>query len=152
MHRAAAVAAISAALLVPAVAEARPAKRLPLKSAFKAAKKSAVSVKAIQGIEVDFFELNGCDRDGRRAADCEITYVLYDGAECYDVLHVSRTRRGKLVVASESGGRYECTTPEELEDEELLDDEFAGEGEDVFDDEGFEDEDFFGDEEEDFFR
>jgi hypothetical protein len=136
MHRPLALLAVAGALLVPAAAQAGPARFLSVKSAERAADRAAGAIaetwEDADGVYIEDYEIDGCERDGRRRADCEVIFYLDDGAECYDTLHVRAPRRGKLVVAADSDRGAErvfedCTEPLDeddlLDDEEFLDDE-----------------------------
>jgi hypothetical protein len=130
-------AALSGALLVPAAAEG--AARLTMKVADKHAKKAAQTVAKTfsdEGVRVEDFMLDRCRRDTRKRADCEVTYVLTDGSECDDTIHVRLGARGRVTVTHDSGTARnrafeDCTEPEDADD--------LGEGEEPLDDAEFAD-------------
>jgi hypothetical protein len=112
------IAAIGAVALPTAGAEA--ASRLSLRAANKAATKEANVVKKgysdEDGLTVTSFDLSPCDRDGRRRAECDVTYTLSDGEECDDTITVrlGSRNRVKTVSDSEDAGDYvfdDCTDP-----------------------------------------
>jgi hypothetical protein len=124
--------AAAGTLLVPAAADG--AARLSLKVADKEAKKAAAVVAKTyadeEGTRIQQFTLDRCERDGRRRADCEVTYLFVDGSECDDTIHVRIATRGKKVSVTHDSGPAndrvfeDCTMPE---DDSLVEDE-DGEG------------------------
>ena len=99
-------AAVAAVALPTAGADA--ASRLSLRIANKTAKKSAANVAKTYSDDldttIDSYDLSPCDRTGRRKADCDVTYVLYD---CPNGLNprVNPPENLKLVRESLLGGR-----------------------------------------------
>jgi hypothetical protein len=113
------LAAIVAAALPVAGADA--ASRLSLRAANKAAAKSAANVvdtyEGDEGAAIDSFDLAPCERDTRRRADCDVTYVFDDGTECDDTIHVRLGARGRIKVTADSDDNGDhvfddCTDPE----------------------------------------
>ena len=112
-------AAVAAVALPTAGADA--ASRLSLRIANKAAKKSAANVAKTYSDDadttIDSYDLSPCDRAGRRKADCDVTYVLSDGSECDDTIHVRVSVKGRVQVTADSdddGGTHtfdDCTDP-----------------------------------------
>jgi hypothetical protein len=112
-------AAFAAVALPTAGADA--ASRLSLRIADKTAKKSAASVAKTYTDDLDTtvgsYDLSPCDRTGRRKADCDVTYVLSDGSECDDTIHIRMNVKGRLKVTADSdddGGTHtfdNCTDP-----------------------------------------
>ena len=114
--------AAAAAVALP-VAGADAAARLSLRVADKAAQKSASNV--VKGYEdpdggaaIESFDLAPCDRDSRRRADCDVTYVFDDGTECDDTIHVRLGARNRVKVTADSddAGDHvfeDCTEPED---------------------------------------
>jgi len=115
------LAAVAAVALPVAGADA--ASRLSLRVANKAAQKSAADVVAGYedpdgGASIESFDLSPCDRDTRRRADCDVTYVFDDGTECDDTIHVRLGARNRLRVTADSddAGDHvfeDCTDPED---------------------------------------
>src|SRR3954447_19680278 len=115
------LAAVAAVALPVAGADAAP--RLSLPVANKAAQKSADSVvKTYEdpdgGAAIESFDLAPCDRDTRRRADCDITYVFDDGTECDDTIHVRLGARNRVKVTADSDDTgdhvfEDCTEPED---------------------------------------
>ena len=115
------LAAVAAVALPVAGADA--ASRLSLRVADKAAQKSAAGVVAGYedpdgGASIESFDLSPCDRDTRRRADCDVTYVFDDGTECDDTIHVRLGARNRLRVTADSddAGDHvfeDCTDPED---------------------------------------
>jgi hypothetical protein len=115
----AAVAAVAAVALPAAGADA--ASRLSLRVANKAAQKSAAGVvKTYEdpdgGAAIESFDLAPCDRDARRRADCDVTYVFDDGTECDDTIHVrlGAHNRIRATADSDDAGDHvfeDCTDP-----------------------------------------
>jgi hypothetical protein len=130
---------LSGTLLVPAAADGA-AKRLTMKVADKHAKKAAKSVAKTfvdEGVRVEEYTLDRCERDTRRRADCEVLYVLTDGSECDDTIHVRLGTRGRVAVTHDSGTARnrafdDCTEPEDADD--LAEGEGEGEDEEFLDD------------------
>src|SRR3954452_2887438 len=114
-------AAVAAVALPPAGADA--ASRLSLRIANKTAKKSAANVAKTYSDDadttIDSYDLSPCDRTGRRKADCDVTYVLSDGSECDDTIHVRMTGKGRVKVTADSdddGATHafdDCTDPDD---------------------------------------
>ncbi|MFL5900869.1 MAG: hypothetical protein ACJ75S_06685 [Solirubrobacterales bacterium] len=112
-------AAVAAVALPTAGAEA--ASRLSLRIANKAAQKSAANVAKTYSDDldttIDSYDLSPCDRAGRRKADCDVTYVLSDGSQCDDTIHIRTSVKGRLKVTADSdddGGTHtfdDCTDP-----------------------------------------
>src|SRR4051794_7801125 len=112
-------AAVAAVALPTAGADA--ASRLSLRIANKTAKKSAANVAKTYSDDadttIDSYDLSPCDRTGRRKADCDVTYVLSDGSECDDTIHVRMTVKGRVQVTADSdddGNTHtfdDCTDP-----------------------------------------
>src|SRR3954462_1694963 len=112
--------AAAAAVALP-VAGADAASRLSLRVADKAAQKSAANVVAGYedpdgGASIESFDLSPCDRDARRRADCDVTYVFDDGTECDDTIHVRLGARNRVRVTADSDdagdhGFEGCTAP-----------------------------------------
>jgi hypothetical protein len=115
------LAAVAAVALPVAGADA--ASRLSLRVADKAAQKSAANVVAGYedpdgGASIESFDLSPCDRDTRRRADCDVTYVFDDGTECDDTIHVRLGARNRVRVTADSddSGDHvfeDCTDPED---------------------------------------
>jgi hypothetical protein len=115
------LAAVAAVALPVAGADA--ASRLSLRVANKAAQKSAAGVVAGYedpdgGAAIESFDLSPCDRDTRRRADCDVTYVFDDGTECDDTIHVRVGARNRVRVTADSddAGDHvfdDCTDPED---------------------------------------
>src|SRR3954453_1800922 len=109
-----------AAVALP-VAGADAASRLSLRVANKAAQKSASNVVTTYedpdgGAAIESFDLAPCDRDARRRADCDVTYVFDDGTECDDTIHVRLGARNRVKVTADSddAGDHvfeDCTDP-----------------------------------------
>src|SRR3954463_7207795 len=128
------LAAVAAVALPVAGADA--ASRLSLRVADKAAQKSAANVVAGYedpdgGASIESFDLSPCDRDTRRRADCEVTYVFDDGTECDDTIHVRLGGRGRVRVAADSddAGDHvfeDCTEPQDDATDDTGDDTGAG--------------------------
>jgi hypothetical protein len=122
-------AAAAGTLLVPAAADG--AARLALKVADKEAKKAAGVVAKTyadeEGTRIREFTLDRCERDGRRRADCEVTYLFADGSECDDTIHVRIATRGKKLTVTHDSGR---ANDREFEDCTLPEDDSLGEDED----------------------
>jgi hypothetical protein len=81
---------------------------------------------ADDGVRVASYDLARCERETRRRAGCEVTYVLTDGSECDDTIHVTLSKRGKVTARADSGrGRNrvfeDCAEPPEPADEGELD-------------------------------
>jgi hypothetical protein len=141
------LAAIGAVALPTAGADA--ASRLSLRIANKAAQKSAASVAKTYSDEddtsIDSYELSPCDRDGRRRADCDVTYSLSDGSQCDDTIHVRLGAKGRVKVTADSddAGDHvfdDCTEPDDAgSDDPSADDgstDDVGPGADVPEDDG----------------
>src|SRR3954463_16001358 len=115
------LAAVAAVALPVAGADA--ASRLSLRVADKAAPKSAAHVVAGYedpdgGASIESFDLSPCDRDARRRADCDVTYVFDDGTECDDTIHVRLGARNRVKVTADSDDTgdhvfEDCTEPED---------------------------------------
>src|SRR3954463_11145460 len=113
--------AAAAAVALP-VAGADAASRLSLRVANKAAQKSAENVVRTYedpegGAAIESFDLAACDRDTRRRADCDVTYVFDDGTACDDTIHVRLGARNRVKVTADSddAGDHvfeDCTDPE----------------------------------------
>jgi hypothetical protein len=103
LHRIIAPAALALAVF-PAAAVGSP--RLTLRAADRAADKTASTIadtwQGEDGSKIDDYDLSDCDRASRRAADCDVTYVLDDGTECDDTIHVTLNRKGRVRVESDS--------------------------------------------------
>src|SRR3954468_18074217 len=114
--------AAAAAVALP-VAGADAASRLSLRVAYKAAQKSADNVVRTYedpegGAAIQSFDLAACDRDTRRRADCDVTYVFDDGTECDDTIHVRLGARNRVKVTADSDDTgdhvfEDCTDPED---------------------------------------
>jgi hypothetical protein len=122
------LAAAGAAALPVAGADA--ASRLSLRVANKAAQKSAATVADTYSDDddatIESFDVSPCERDTRRRADCDVTYVLDDGRECDDTIHVRLGARGRVKVTADSddNGEHvfdECTEPDATGDDQALD-------------------------------
>ncbi|TML98054.1 MAG: hypothetical protein E6G10_23570 [Actinobacteria bacterium] len=115
--------AIGAAALPVAGADA--ASRLSLRVANKAADKAAAEVVDTytddSDATIDSYDLSPCERDTRRRADCDVTYVFDDGTECDDTIHVRLAARGRIKVTADSddAGDHvfdDCTEPDDTGD------------------------------------
>ena len=119
LHRSLLLAAIAAAL-VPAAATA--STRLSLRTADRAADGTASAIaddwEGDDGTAIDDYDLSDCDRVSKKKADCDVTYILDDGSECDDTIHVSLNRRGRPVTKSDSDDGdtqtfQDCTEPDD---------------------------------------
>src|SRR3954468_12067399 len=117
LYRSLLLAALAAALL-PAAATA--SSRLSLRTADRAADRTASAIaddwEGDDGSAIDDYDLSDCDRVSKKKADCDVTYILDDGTECDDTIHVSVNRRGKPVTKSDSDDGdtqtfEDCTEP-----------------------------------------
>src|SRR3954447_17713154 len=114
--------AAAAAVALP-VAGADAASRLSLRVANKAAQKSAENVVRTYedpegGAAIQSFDLAACDRDTRRRADCDVTYVFDDGTECDETIHVRLGARNRVKVTADSDDTgdhvfEDCTEPDD---------------------------------------
>src|SRR2546423_5151239 len=104
------------------VAGADAASRLSLRVANKAADNVAADVADTytddSDATIDSYDLSPCERDTRRRADCDVTYVFDDGTECDDTIHVRLNARGRVKVTADSdnGGETvfdDCTEPDD---------------------------------------
>jgi hypothetical protein len=103
LHRILLLAALALAVL-PAAAGA--ASRLTLRAADRAADNTAADIadswEGADGTAIDDYDLSDCQRVTRKKADCAVTYILDDGSECDDTIHVALNRRGRPVTKSDS--------------------------------------------------
>jgi hypothetical protein len=114
-------------MLLPAVlivamfpAAAVASSRLTLRAADRAADRTASAIaddwEGEDGSAIDDFDLSDCDRVSRRAADCDVTYILDDGTECDDTISVRLNRKNRVVTESDSDDGdtqtfEDCTAP-----------------------------------------
>src|SRR3954447_22336997 len=119
LHRIIVPAALALAVFPAAAAGSS---RLALRVADRAADKTASHIadtwQGDDGSKIDDYDLDACDRDSRRAADCDVTYVLDDGTECDDTIHVTLSRKGRVLVESDSDDGdtqtfEDCLAPED---------------------------------------
>jgi hypothetical protein len=120
LHRILLVAVLALAI-VPAAAVAA-STRLSLRTADRTADRTASAIaddwEGDDGSAIDDYDLSDCDRVSRKKADCDVTYVLDDGSECDDTIHVSLNRRGRAVTTSDSDDGdtqtfEDCTEPDD---------------------------------------
>src|SRR5207244_7177917 len=104
--------------------------RLTLHAADKAAQDEAAAIADDYGDDadttIDDFDLAPCERDTRRRADCDVTYVMSDGSECDDTIHVRLSARGRIRVTSDSDDGDtqtfdDCTAPDDGTDDTVDD-------------------------------
>ena len=115
---------VTGAVALAAAPASAAAPTLSLKAADRAADRHADRVAdAWRDGEVDVAEadLDACERTARRSADCTVTYILSDGVECADTLHVTRRSASRSDVRGDDGagpGGSHCWDPQEddLED------------------------------------
>ena len=134
LHRSLLLAAL-AVVLLPAAATA--STRLSLRTADRAADRTASAIaddwEGDDGTAIDDYDLSDCDRVSKKKADCDVTYMLDDGSECDDTIHVSLNRRGRPVTTSDSDDGdtqtfEDCTQPDDTAGDPGTDDGSAGDG------------------------
>ena len=138
LHRTLLLALIAVAVL-PAAATAS-STRLSLRVADRAADRTASAIaddwEGDDGSAIDDYDLSDCDRVSKKKADCDVTYMLDDGSECDDTIHVSLNRRGKPVTKSDSDDGdtqtfEDCTAPDDTGDDPGTDDGSVDDGGDL---------------------
>jgi hypothetical protein len=140
LHRTLLIALLAIAVL-PAAATA--STRLTLRAADRAADRTASAIaddwEGDDGSAIDDYDLSDCDRVSKKKADCDVTYILDDGTECDDTIHVSLNRRGKPVTKSDSDDGdtqtfEDCTEPDDTGDDDGTDDGSLDDGDIPVDD------------------